>query len=158
MFKTLFFQISIFFGALLAAKTPPSADETMAKEIRHELVMLPYYNVFDNLAYRLDAEKVTLFGQVTQPSLRSDAENAVKRIEGVASVDNQIEVLPLSPFDDHLRIALFHAIYGYNSLQRYALPVIEPRGGLVVHRSSLTERKHGRTLWRDVLPVSIMPK
>src|SRR5690242_21360522 len=68
----------------------------LSKEVRHELVMLPYYGVFDNLAYRVDGSKVTLFGQVRDPKLKSDAEKAVKTIEGVQSVDNQIEVLPLS--------------------------------------------------------------
>ena len=126
MFKTLFFQISIFFGALLVAKTPQDAAETMAKEVRHELVMLPYYNVFDNLAYRVDAEKVTLYGQVTQPSLKSDAENAVKGIEGVAIVDNQIEVLPLSPADDKIRMAVYQAIYLRGPLQRYRLNAVLP--------------------------------
>lgn len=126
MIKKLFFQISIFFGALLVAKTPQSATEALAKEVRHELVMLPYYNVFDNLAYRVDAEKVTLYGQVTQPTLKSDAENVVKRIEGVASVDNQIEVLPLSPADEKIRMAVYRAIYSRGPLQRYQLNTLLP--------------------------------
>ena len=79
----------------------------LAKEIRHELVMLPYYNVFDNLAFKVDGSRVTLLGQVVRPTLKSDAERAVKGIEGVESVDNRIEVLPLSPNDDRLRIAAF---------------------------------------------------
>ena len=69
----------------------------LVKEVRHELVTLPYYGVFDNLAYRVDGSKVTLFGQVREPKLKSDAEKAVKSIEGVSAVDNQIEVMPLSP-------------------------------------------------------------
>src|SRR5271170_3957030 len=73
------------------------AVERIQKEVRHELVMLPYLTVFDNLGYKVDGYNVTLVGQVTKPSLKSDAENAVKRIEGVEHVDNQIEVLPLSP-------------------------------------------------------------
>src|SRR5271170_8122584 len=75
----------------------PKAVERIQKEVRHELVMLPYLDVFDNLAYKVDGYNVSLFGQVTKPTLKSDAENAVKRIEGVEHVDNQIEVLPLSP-------------------------------------------------------------
>jgi hyperosmotically inducible periplasmic protein len=104
----------------------PKTEERIQKEVRHELVMLPYLNVFDNLAYKVDGYDVTLLGQVVNPTLKSDAENAVKRIEGVEKVINQIEVLPLSPMDDQLRRRLFRAIYGYPALQRYALPTIKP--------------------------------
>jgi hyperosmotically inducible periplasmic protein len=104
----------------------PQAEQRIQKEVRHELVMLPYLDVFDNLAYKVDGYDVTLIGQVVKPSLKSDAENAVKRIEGVEKVINQIEVLPVSPMDDQLRRRLFRAIYGYPALQRYALPTIKP--------------------------------
>ena len=104
----------------------PQAEQRIQKEVRHELVMLPYLDVFDNLAYKVDGYDVTLLGQVVNPTLRSDAENAVKRIEGVEKVINQIEVLPPSPMDDQLRRRLFRAIYGYSALQRYALPTIKP--------------------------------
>ena len=67
--------------------------------------MLPFYSVFDNLQYRVDGAKVTLLGQVNTPTLKSDAEYAVKHIEGVETVDNQLEVLPTSPFDDRIRSA-----------------------------------------------------
>jgi len=88
--------------------------------------MLPYVTVFDNLAYKVDGYNVTLLGQVVKPVTKSDAENAVKHIEGVEKVDNQIEVLPPSPMDDRLRIQLFRAIYGFPALQRYALGVQKP--------------------------------
>ena len=88
--------------------------------------MLPYLDVFDNLAYKVDGYNVTLFGQVTRPVLKSDAENVVKKIEGVEKVDNQIEVLPPSPMDDQLRLRLYRAIYGYAPLQKYALGVLKP--------------------------------
>ncbi|HXW89700.1 MAG TPA: BON domain-containing protein [Terriglobales bacterium] len=104
----------------------PKAEERIQKEVRHELVMLPFLSVFDNLAYKVDGYEVTLLGQVVRPSLKSDAENAVKRIEGVEKVVNEIEVLPTSPMDDRLRRQLFRAIYGYPALQRYALPTIKP--------------------------------
>jgi hyperosmotically inducible periplasmic protein len=104
----------------------PQAEQRIQKEVRHELVMLPYLDVFDNLAYKVDGYDVTLIGQVVRPSLKSDAENAVKRIEGVEKVINQIEVLPVSSVDDQLRRRLFRAIYGYPALQRYALPTIKP--------------------------------
>jgi hyperosmotically inducible protein len=115
-------------SALAQNSVQPSrqAVERIQKEVRHELVMLPYLDVFDNLAYKVDGYNVTLMGQVTRPTLKSDAENVVKRIEGVEKVDNQIEVLPTSPMDDRLRRRLYRAIYGYPALARYDMPVIKP--------------------------------
>jgi hyperosmotically inducible periplasmic protein len=106
----------------------PSArgQERITREVRHELLMLPYFGVFDNIAYKVDGDNVTLLGQVVRPSLKSDAENAVKHIEGVERVDNQIEVLPPSPADDRIRLRLFRAIYGFPALQRYELGVQKP--------------------------------
>jgi hyperosmotically inducible protein len=104
----------------------PKAVERIQKEVRHELVMLPYLDVFDNLAYKVDGYNVSLFGQVTNPTVKSDAERAVKKIEGVESVNNQIEVLPPSPMDDGLRRRLFRAIYGYAPMQKYALGTMKP--------------------------------
>jgi hyperosmotically inducible protein len=95
-------------------------------EVRHELVTLPYYGVFDNLAYRVDGSKVTLFGQVRDPKLKSDAEKAVKSVEGVSTVDNQIEVLPLSGTDDRIRLAVYRAIYSKPTLQRYQFGAVPP--------------------------------
>ena len=114
-----------------AQEAPPQqpsakSQERIVKEIRHELLMLPYFGVFDNIAFKVDGSAVTLLGQVVRPSLKSDAENAVKHIEGVDKVDNQIEVLPPSPMDDRIRIRLFRAIYQYPSLQKYALGVQKP--------------------------------
>jgi len=106
-----------------AAGTDPGARIT--REVRHELVTLPYYGVFDNLAYRVAPDgTVTLEGQVTRPTLKEDAKNAVKNIEGVTQVINDIEVLPLSPDDDRLRLALYKAIYGSPGLDRYALQAV----------------------------------
>lgn len=96
------------------------AQDRIAREVRHEILLLPYYNVFDWLGYKVEGYRVNLFGQVTRPSVRSDAESAVKRIEGVESVNNQIEVLPPSPDDDRLRREEYNAIYGYDGLSRYA--------------------------------------
>ncbi len=116
--KFLVVVISLFSLAALGAaqdRGQPSArsQERITREVRHELLMLPYFGVFDNIAYKVDGSTVTLFGQVVRPSLKSDAENVVKHIEGVERVDNQIEVLPPSPMDDGLRRRLFRAIYGY---------------------------------------------
>src|ERR1700757_734545 len=113
---------------LFGQQNPPSdrAVERIQKEVRHELLMLPYLGVFDNLAYKVDGYNVTLMGQVTRPTLKSDAENVVKKIEGVEHVDNQIEVLPPSPQDDRLRRQLYRAIYGFPALQKYSLGVQQP--------------------------------
>src|SRR5262249_44472807 len=114
--------------AFLTAQRQPSqkAVERIEKEVRHELIMLPYLGVFDNLAYKVDGYNVTLLGQVTRPSLKSDAARVVKKIEGVEKVNNQIEVLPPSPMDDRLRLRLYGAIYSYGPLQKYAMPVVKP--------------------------------
>lgn len=101
--------------------------ERIYKEVRHELVMLPYYGVFDNLSYKVDTDgTVTLMGQVVLPTLKSDAENVVKRIEGVQKVVNDIEVLPTSMMDDQLRRAEYRAIYGNTELNMYQLRAVPP--------------------------------
>ena len=114
-------------GALMFAQPMrnPGSDR-LVKEVRHELVMLPYYGVFDNLAYKVDGSTVTLLGQVTRPTLKSDAEGVVKHIEGVTRVDNQIQVLPLSSQDDRIRLAVYRAIYGHPGLDRYGLQAVPP--------------------------------
>jgi hyperosmotically inducible protein len=115
-----------------------AAEAHIVKEVRHELVMLPYYGVFDNLAYKVDGTTVTLFGQVTRPTLKSDAGNAVKHIEGVSQVVNDIEVLPLSPNDDQLRRAVFRAVYGRGQLaDRYAFQAV-PAIHIVVKNGNVT--------------------
>jgi len=111
--------------------------ERLAKEVRHQLVMLPWYSVFDNLAFKIDGDKVTLIGQVRRPTLKSDAEAAVKSIEGVASVVNNIEVLPLSPMDDQLRRAVYRTIYGYSALSRYSIQAV-PSIHIVVKNGNVT--------------------
>ncbi len=102
-------------------------ESRISKQVHHELLMLPYYGVFDDLAYRVDNNTVTLFGAVTRPTLKSDAENVVKRIEGVSHVTNEIEVLPPSPMDDQIRRAVFRAIYGDAALSiKYGYGAIPP--------------------------------
>lgn len=109
-----------------AVNSGVKSQDRITREVRHELVMLPYYGVFDNLTYRVDGGAVTLMGQVTRPTLKSDAGNAVKGIEGVERVDNKIEVLPLSPMDDRLRQGVYRAIYGQPGLDRYAMQAVPP--------------------------------
>ena len=106
----------------------PANQSRIAQEVRHQLVMLPYYSIFDDLAFRVDGSTITLLGAVTNPVLKSDAENVTKRVEGVTQVNNQIEVLPLSPMDSQIRRAEARAIYGDSMIgDRYgyqALPSI----------------------------------
>ena len=111
--------------------------EKLIKEVRHQLVLLPWYSVFDNLAFKVDGDKVTLLGQVTRPTLKSDAEAAVKSIEGVASVENNIEVLPVSPLDDQLRRAVYRAIYGDAGLSRYSIQAV-PSIHIIVKNGNVT--------------------
>ncbi len=112
-------------------------QEKIKKEVRHQLVMLPWYSVFDNLAYQVEGDKVTLYGQVTRPTLKSDAEAAVKSIEGISTVVNNIEVLPLSPMDDQLRRALYRAIYGETGLSRYSVQAV-PSIHIIVKNGNVT--------------------
>ena len=102
------------------------ARRTESLERWHELVTLPGYRVFDYLNYRIDGSKLTLFGQVTRPLLKSDAEKAVQSIEGVSSVDNRIEVLPASKLDDRIRFAVYRAIYSKPPLQKYQMGAVPP--------------------------------
>jgi hyperosmotically inducible protein len=119
--------IAVALFPLFLAAGQTAAQDRIVKEVRHELVMLPYYGVFDNLAYRVEGGSVILMGQVTRPTLKSDAENVVKRIEGVESVVNQIEVLPLSPNDDRIRRAVYQKIYSFPSLStRYGFQAVPP--------------------------------
>ena len=106
--------------------TSSAKPDYITREVRHELVMLPYYGVFDNLSYRVDGDTVTLLGQVTRPTLKSDAEKAVKDVEGVERVVNEIEVLPLSGADDQIRLAVYRSIYGFEGLNRYGLQAVPP--------------------------------
>ena len=120
-----------------SAQVSEKAMNRLQKEVRHELVMLPYYGVFDNLAFRVDGSTVTLMGQVTRPTLKSDAERVVKDIEGVQTVNNQIQVLPTSPNDDRIRLAVYRAIYGQATLNRYALQAV-PSIHIIVNNGNVT--------------------
>src|SRR3981081_3883086 len=102
-----------------------SRNANIAREVRHELIQIPWYSVFDILQYNVNGNEVTLNGAVTQPTLKSDAENAVKHIEGVDKVNNQIEVLPLSPMDDQIRRAEYQAIYSQPNLSRYGVGALQ---------------------------------
>jgi hyperosmotically inducible protein len=112
---------TLILAAVAVSLPAVAADQkrnTLAEKVRHELAMLPYYGVFDALNYEVIGNKVILSGAVTRPILASDAVNLVQRIPGVEEVDNQIDVLPLSPYDDRLRLAVYRAVYGWPPLQR----------------------------------------
>jgi hyperosmotically inducible protein len=101
--------------------------DRITKEVRHELVMLPFYGVFDNLVYKVSPDgTLTLLGEASRPTLKSDAESAVRNIEGVERVDNQIKVLPVSPNDDRIRRATYRKIYGHSVLSQYQLRAVPP--------------------------------
>jgi hyperosmotically inducible protein len=138
----------VAFGASLFAGTPPArplpgsqaVDQTtynITNKVHHELVMLPFLTIFDNLAYRVDGNTVTLIGQVTRPVLKQDAERVVKEIEGVTAVNNQLEVLPLSPMDNQIRWAEARSIYSFPTLNRYGAGT-QPSIHIVVKNGNVT--------------------
>jgi hyperosmotically inducible protein len=111
----------------ISAQGIARVQEKVQKNVRHELNMLPYVNAFDYMTFTVDANgTVTLNGEVTNPVVKSDAANVVKRVEGVEHVDNKIQVLPVSFFDNGLRARLYRTIYGYGPLRRYAMGVNKP--------------------------------
>ena len=121
----------------LVQATNPSTPPTLDQRVHHELAMLPYYNVFDNLEFAVSGDSVMLIGQVTDPVLKSDAGNVVKRIAGVKTVTNAIEVLPVSPMDWQIRRAEVRAIYRYAGLGRYAMGPI-PSIHIIVKNGHVT--------------------
>ncbi len=138
--KTMILAGTLLAAAMMLPASSSSAAapaKPMEEKIRKELVTLPFYNVFDNLAFQVNGDEVTLFGQVTRPTLKSSAENVVKRIEGVAHVNNKIEVLPLSPFDDRIRVAAFRAIYRQPGLDRLAF-IPNPPVRIIVKNGNVT--------------------
>ena len=114
--------------------SPNNTDEMKTvQKIRKELVTLPFFTVFDNFAYSYHDGVVTLQGQVTRPTLKSDAECVVARVAGVEQVINNIEVLPLSSFDDRIRLATYRAVYRQPGLDRLALQANPPIRIIVKH-------------------------
>lgn len=131
-------------GSLLAAtsknqatRDPAHYEAWLTKEARHQLVMLPWLTIFDNLEYKVEGTKVVLLGQVVRPVLKDDAGRAVKGIEGVTEVDNQIQVLPPSEMDWQIRRAEYRAIYGFAGLWKYAMGALPPVH-IVVDNSRVT--------------------
>ncbi len=121
--KTIVLGLVLAMSGLSAVRT---AEEKLIHQVRQELVTLPFYGVFDNLMFELRGRTVVLKGQVVRPTLKPDAERVVRDVDGVENVVNEIEVLPISPNDDRIRIATFRAIYSDNVLYRYALQAVPP--------------------------------
>ena len=133
---------AVILAASLAMAAPAQSDQAaynarLGKQVRKELVTLPYYGVFDNLAYEINGETVILHGQVTRPSTRKDAERRVSKIEGVERVVNNIQVLPLSSFDDSIRARTYRAVFRSGSLYRYAMGA-NPSIHIIVNRGHVT--------------------
>ncbi len=129
---------ALCFAQQPAKKTvSPQAQARIEREVRHELLMVPQYGVFDNIAYQVNGYNVTLTGSVTQPVLKSNAERAVKGIEGVEKIDNKIVVLPTFAADNQIRIAVYRAIYGSSALERYALQAV-PSIHIIVNNGNVT--------------------
>ncbi|MDP9147295.1 MAG: BON domain-containing protein [Acidobacteriota bacterium] len=112
-------------------------NKNLIREVRHQLVLLPYYSVFDNLGFRVEGDTIILEGQVVRPTLKSDAENAVKSIESVGRVVNNIEILPTSPMDDQLRRAEYRALFSEPALSRYAESAV-PSIHIIVNNGHVT--------------------
>jgi hyperosmotically inducible periplasmic protein len=119
------------------SRPSPRFTQRVQKEVMHQILMLPYYDVFDAIGFKVEGYDVTLFGKVTRPSLKDDAGRVIKKIEGVEHVNNRIEVLPLSPMDDRTRAQVFRAIYGYPALQRYGVGSNRPIH-IIVDRGHVT--------------------
>lgn len=134
---TLLVLAALAFPAWADKHDRGSGSDRLTKEVRHELVTLPFYSVFDDLAYKVDGGTVTLYGYVTRPTLKSDAEKSVKSIEGVENVVNNIEVLPLSPNDDRVRRDVYRAIYSQPGLDLYSLRAV-PTIHIIVKNGNVT--------------------
>lgn len=136
--QSIAFAAALAVGALpifAGTGNPPVQD--LASQVRHELVMIPYYSVFDDLNYSVNNGVVTLSGAVTRPVVKTDAERSVKHLAGVTQVINNIRVLPLSSFDNRIRAAEYRTIYGFGGLYRYGLGT-QPSIHIIVDNGHVT--------------------
>jgi len=124
-------------SAKLASGEPRTEERQLSGEIRHQLRVLPFYSAFDYIAFTLDGDKVTLTGFVLRPTLKANAEAAIRSLEGVSSVKNLLEVLPKSPTDDDSRRAVYRAIFEDSILQRYAVSEV-PAIHIVLRNGNVT--------------------
>jgi hyperosmotically inducible protein len=115
----------------------PVTNPYIIHQVRHELLMLPFYGVFDNIEYKAVGNHVELLGQVVDPTTKYEAGNLVKEIKGVKSVTNKIQVLPLSSSDNYIRFAVYRAVFGEASLYRYAMGA-NPSIHIIVDNGNVT--------------------
>lgn len=113
--------LAVLAGSVVVANAAPSEQQRTMDKVHKELVTLPYYSVFDNIEFKVEGDTVTLSGQVRHPITRRDAERRVARIEGVDHVINNIEVFPVSGFDDSIRARAYRAVFRSGNLYRYAM-------------------------------------
>ena len=131
----------------------PESFQKLANKVRHELVMLPYYDVYDNLYFRIDGRTVTLLGQTPNASTKSSAGNVVKHIEGVDKVINNIELLPPSPADERIRRAAYRAIYSYGPLFKYSHAPVPPIHIIVKNGNVTLEGVVARSMDKQIAGV-----
>lgn len=127
--------------------------ERVTEEVRRKLVTLPFYSLFDSFKYKVDGNTVTLLGEVSRPTLKSDAEAVVKGIEGVETVKNEIKVLPVSPMDDELRLKLYYAIYGHTVLQPLSIRAVPPIHIIVENGQVSLEGAVGNEMQKNIAAV-----
>jgi hyperosmotically inducible protein len=119
------------FGHISVASTPKATTtntqtRSLEEKVQHALRMLPYYGVFDEIRFSVDGDTVTLAGAVLRPTLKSDAQHAVTNVDGVKTIINDLEVLPLSRADDALRLNLYRAVYSQPGFEKYAIQTAKP--------------------------------
>jgi hyperosmotically inducible protein len=134
----------------------PANEGDLMKQVRHNLLMLPYYGVFDDLGFNVEGSTVTLTGQVNDPTLKNDAGSAVKKIKDVTNVVNNIEVLPLSPADNSVRLAAYRAIYNDPTLSvRYAYRATPPIHIIVKNGNIRLEGVVSSQMDKDLINVRV---
>ncbi len=131
-------SVALALPAVALSQEKDARTRRVENEVQHELLMLPYYTVFDFLAFRVEpGGTVRLLGQVVRPTLKSDAERRLKGIPGIDTVINDIEVLPTSPADDRIRLAVARNIYRTDTLERYGFQS-QPSIHIVVKNGRVT--------------------
>ena len=146
--KKVFRNFALTVALGLATLPAAAANHTqrlspLETQVRHELVTMPYYSLFDNLVFKVDGTKVTLSGQTIRPTIKNSAERLVARLEGVVNVENEIEVLPVSSYDDRLRLRLARAIYTNPVLDRLGLRSV-PSIHIIVRNGNVKRQRDAR--------------
>lgn len=136
-FRNIALTIALGLAALPAAAKSIENLTPIERQVRHELVTMPYYGVFDNLNFQVDGDRVILSGQTVRPTIKTSAERRVAQLEAITEVENRIEVLPVSGYDDSLRVRVARALYTHPVLDRYALRAV-PSIHIIVKNGRVT--------------------